>query len=819
MIKNGNIQFWLQISPALIIDNFDNLITYLKQYTFDDESLPNNADYIATIEVMLDMSHAYSDLILKSPHKLPDLDVSYETVIRLLAATILGAYKMHCPANELFLPLINLEIMLTPQISDIEYEKLSRIISQISLGRKIRSMGFTFFQLEKYQFNIAILWRLLLTMTFDTSRPDTGMHVIENKGSVIFRQGMAPVIFAGNVNDFTSKHGKSLFIDIPNMISFMTPSKEDCRTNSFDAIVKSSKAVSRLQDTVKAVRRQLRDYNPADEFIVKITRKRNYSIIAETISRDHNKLSGKLNYQPGTTVGYLKSTFMELLQEGDYVRVSLERSSDEFEFTTADTFENFYLEKASRYPLTKNYAVYEKQLSKYTIFVSADGIRINLYKGTQGKYNDDQYDAFRCAVEDKLPALIHVNDSTGKVYDNRDSVLYGNIDFNGARLESDDEDFFTLDDANRNLLDDFLDDCDDEASHIVAEAALTTETIERLSVSPYLAILMKMRQEGYTDAMTRVKHAAVGLALSKIMDSPECEALFDAEIKAAAIMVQFARGDRPDMFKIEESLLADEHTRCQAALIDTLKEYAPGDAPEHHDDDNRQKVKKLIEASNNLNGILDSQELLAIKRIITRILGVEDEFIATSTTRSYYGVESDTLEFKSSIVFPPTNRRRIQSAVADPSLQKWAIIKTVDGFLNSRSGGDLLLGIRDSGYALGLDNDISELYRRQLIPFKSIDSYRTYVQNIIDYAFEIEQNSSIAPESITRPLISYHIENSLEEIEFLRIKIAPYRKGIVLIKKTHDRPMQIEDSYLRLSGRTVPVTKEMRYRLLKNKDL
>lgn len=816
MPNNTKIQFWLQISPAYVIENFDKLITYLKQYSYDNYNISNNADYISTLDVMLEMSYRYSAAILNSPHKLPVLDESYETVIRLLAATILGADKMNRPANDLIIPLINLEIMLSSQISEKEYEAFSNIISHVAMGSRIKSFGFSLFRLDKNNFSVDILRNLLLQMTFEPIEPVSGLHAVEKNGVLIFKANQTPVIFPGNLENY-SKQEKSMFIEIPQLIRFMTPAKGDYRANSFDSIIRSSKSISRLQDAIKPAPVHLREYNQSDEFIVKVISKRNYSVIAETVSHKHKKLTGKVNCQPGVTVAYKRNLFLELINVGDYIRVNLD-PSEEFAFSTANTFENYYRDKLLSYPLTRKYAVFEKEISKYLVFVTLDGIRINLYNENRDKYNDLQSEALKAAIDYNLPIKIYVNEPYNAVNDKR-NVLYGNVDFNGARMESEeDEDFFSLDDANNNLFLDFLSDSEEDAAHLNNYAPFDTIPVDRLTISPYIAILYKLMQDGFDDSVIRIQNAVVGVALSKIMDSEECVKLFEAEIQAASVMVQFARGEELGSFSAAPPIADLEYFRKQSGLIDSLREYKK-DSNRIPEKDNQQKVRKLIEASNSLEGILDRQELHSIKSIITRILGVEDELKGLSDNRSFYGVENDILEFKSSIVFPPANHRRIQSAIADPMVQKWAIIRTVCGFLNSRSGGDLLLGIKDSGYAAGLGDDIRELYKRQLIPFMSTDAYRTYVQNIIDQSFAIEHSSDVPSASITRQTISYDIEQSQEDVEFLRIKVAPYRNGVVMIKKAKDRPACIEDIYVRLSGRTVPVDKEMRSVLLKNKKV
>ena len=67
--------------------------------------------------------------------------------------------------------------------------------------------------------------------------------------------------------------------------------------------------------------------------------------------------------------------------------------------------------------------------------------------------------------------------------------------------------------------------------------------------------------------------------------------------------------------------------------------------------------------------------------------------------------ESDTLEFKSSLRW---DRRE---ALVNKALEK-VVIKTIVGFLNSKLGGTLLIGVDDEGNAIGVDADYDSLKKK-----------------------------------------------------------------------------------------------------------
>lgn len=98
-----------------------------------------------------------------------------------------------------------------------------------------------------------------------------------------------------------------------------------------------------------------------------------------------------------------------------------------------------------------------------------------------------------------------------------------------------------------------------------------------------------------------------------------------------------------------------------------------------------------------------------------------------STEESDFGNENNTTEFKSSIVFVPSN------SVADIDQQLKTIMKTIAGFLN-KDGGTIYLGVNDSGNVCGIESDLSHLNDSDKDTFEyknNTDSYQLKIQNTI----------------------------------------------------------------------------------------
>lgn len=113
---------------------------------------------------------------------------------------------------------------------------------------------------------------------------------------------------------------------------------------------------------------------------------------------------------------------------------------------------------------------------------------------------------------------------------------------------------------------------------------------------------------------------------------------------------------------------------------------------------------------------LPNVERQLLDRINTEI-GVT---VRTSKLRDW-GIETQSVEFKSSIVYPAGQKHMLPS----PAMQGAVIMQTICGFLNSDEGGTLYLGINKSGGACGVDGDLTYLGTDQ-------DGYGRYLHNMVN---------------------------------------------------------------------------------------
>lgn len=111
-------------------------------------------------------------------------------------------------------------------------------------------------------------------------------------------------------------------------------------------------------------------------------------------------------------------------------------------------------------------------------------------------------------------------------------------------------------------------------------------------------------------------------------------------------------------------------------------------------------VASLVIAYNALRPHNLETERRGIRNKINELLGVETRDVSDL---DYLGEEGAQLEFKSSLVFPPDNNMR-----PDKERQCLRLLQVVCGMMNNSQKAVLMVGVNDSGLAVGLDNDFRE---------------------------------------------------------------------------------------------------------------
>lgn len=164
------------------------------------------------------------------------------------------------------------------------------------------------------------------------------------------------------------------------------------------------------------------------------------------------------------------------------------------------------------------------------------------------------------------------------------------------------------------------------------------------------------------------------------------------------------------------------------------------------------KLSRLMLSYNMADGFgLQEQQ----KSIINKIKSLLNVNIELPTIYSF-GEENQTTEFKTSIVYPPSNNMR-----QDIKQQTFNIMKVICGMVNSY-GGTVYLGVYNTGTAKGLEDDLAYFE-------ESKDKFDLYVRSSIRAALGDQVNASIV---IEHPDAGKHFVYA--------IKVTPSKMPVVL---------------------------------------
>jgi hypothetical protein len=226
-------------------------------------------------------------------------------------------------------------------------------------------------------------------------------------------------------------------------------------------------------------------------------------------------------------------------------------------------------------------------------------------------------------------------------------------------------------------------------------------------------------------------------------------------------LIQFVNGENISAIHLEpeEEYENAKSTLIRLSIIELLKEYGRKENSEKlanaisdFEDTLPQlaRLARLIQTANSMHGTLSDAALNVIRREIIHMLSIETENDADLEADKgiYLGVESGTLEFKTSIVFPAGNNMQ-----PDENSQNMNVMKGICAFLNSTTGGTLYLGVNDQGYVVGVEKDMQNLKTQ------TIDAYMRYVQDVAKKQFGVDALPYLRIESLYGDtVVAIHVE-------------------------------------------------------------
>ncbi|MDE5998301.1 MAG: putative DNA binding domain-containing protein [Muribaculaceae bacterium] len=817
--KNAQPDFWLEIRKEYIIENFEKLLNYIRRYQYNGDKDTGNGEFLNTCRYLVDLAEELSDYsLLRTFISSPEFKLSGSEMIvpdglayRIIVAAIIASQKIGEDKHVLIRHLLNLLVVAQKMPHTDIADDLIYVATNCIRKSPIINLGVTWNDIDNPEtFSpIRVLHNLSHTK-FDFNGGKEALY--EGKGTIVFSENevlAAPV----NKTDFL-KGELSEYLSIGKGIKILLPKSDHMkRPDSVDDIAEGMTFMTRAQSGVKTnICDSIRKYSAGSIIPVRIKSSYGVKVEAETIDKDYEKISGKININLLDSLKYADIfQILSFFNVGRRLFVEYTPENKEFTFELKGGFNQFYFEYANQMRGETLPGIYIGDYSAGTQWLTEDGFVVNV----MGKISKEE---MLEAMEQKIPLTIRINSPkaipgvvliNGTIVD--DLELYG-LEEPIIDMESYQHECFIY------IFSQYIKYCEQTIPNTSPDSQINE--IDGSGVMEISNILM-CHQRLLSDTMARLECLQAALMLSIAAGDYTISAYIRHELEYQISVAKFAAGVSPMSISLAHGPILDgiPEVEKHERIIAMIRNYKEPQIDHYYerittDENIEDTVDGLIDASNRLIGKIDDREISRIKLELARTLDVDDQYRSPDLT-TYYGVESDTLEFKTSAVCPPKNKLKGNTEY-EPETQKWAILKTICGFLNSTSGGDLLLGVRDNGVASGIAHDYYLLYEDRRIPEPNSDRYRTYLKNIIDNSF-IAYKSRAQKKSVTTANITYNIETNNEGLEILRIHVDSYRGDMVHFHPDCHRPEEIQESYIRTSGATVPMSNEVRDQTLLKK--
>lgn len=802
-------QFWLKVRKDYVMDNLNSLISYLSRYTIQEKA-EENLDFTDSLKCMTEIADDIFEQVIKTPiYQEINLEHKHSTIFRLYTAIVLAERKSGITNFKSIIRIASLIARLNLKIS--AHRKLIDIVYAAMRKQSLQNFYVSWADIANDEAFLpgVFVERFLLT-TFAHSTADYASFY-EDRGLFILPKEGCPILSTINLENY--KRYKTANIgtqyNLEGFLKFNILKNEVGRVRDFNSQYLISNTLLSHQDAFKpSSYTGLKEYAVGDSFLVRVLENNGYHIIGETIDPEYRRIKGKIYIKVlfQHTRPHL-DTYIENVNKGDYFRVR-RSGNPECAFEVADELEKYYREYALE---STNQICNAIPFDKYPdgeIWLTEEGVTVAIHKSKMQSLTKQQRNEYREAFENgRTISLLFYSQKANT--DKEEFFQYAEPYFGYGPLVVDGT--YPVEDAYYNFVYDYFNRMAEQAEPILLkEKPQTFVQLENTEALFAIITILSSLTEEALHPEYRLNILTSISFISNMLERDSDAEYWNVQRRYLLQTVNFSANTEVQQLNIPLALSDCKKCAQQEEIIRNLTRYrkkeviSNGMPVETTEIDTLEIVRKLVQASNSLLDIIDMRELNNIKHLISRTLGVEEEYRSILDSRTFYGVENINLEFKSSAVFLP---KIIQGQmVADPDLQKWNIIKAVNSFLNSQAGGDLLIGVNDAGYAVGLDLDLTELTRKHYISTPDFDHYRTYLQTMLDRAFSTSRGSEIFNIDISRSCVQVMLETTEEKVTIIRVKVSPYTKGTAFIVTTN-RPDTYKDAYVRDHGRSIALNK------------
>ncbi len=707
MTTTGKTPLWLDLKKEYVDDNFTKLQGYLR----NGKENKDDAFYDTTLQLF---EERIVDLLKEiSDRRLYDNKIERKSLVTNInmLATFLLAESDSSIAMPAFVAMLNELRQLNPRISDM----LVRIAITRMRFQKVVSLGYTWKDIEKIDTEL-FAYNLCTNVSF--SKPVTTPLVFSRYGTALLTGDGLMLTYENDKDAKRLVSSGADSLDTGLAIKLRTKSADKLKQSKENSVVDMDEftkdfILSQNRNQPKNISKVLRTYSDDQEVVVKVVSSTHRRISVVTVDPKYNQLSGSLAFTRDSIVYYRTDTLYEYFRAGDYLTATI-IDAEKGLFSIEKQLIEFFVEdlrtemEDSGYILAK---VIDEQPS-YTEWLTQWGEAVQI----EGR-SDYHHGNF---------ALISITEyCTGKYY----GLIKGEI-------YDDTTERFNEQSARNDCIRTFAD--------MTKAPVEQQEEDNDLKLSPtLLKILLRMLydyQKSLLKPSDRYRCLANACIMAEMVGDVSAASYITFDRTYLRALIQFVNNEDLKRITLEPD---DEYKNSVEALvkisvIELLKEYGRRDNSERlastiwdFKDKIPQlaKLARLIQTANSMQDFMSGPSLNVIRREIIRTLSIETENDADLEADKgiYLGIESGTLEFKTSIIFPPNNNMQ-----ASEFSQNENVMKGICAFLNSTTGGTLYLGVNDQGYVVGLQSDL------EYLKTTSLDTYKRYVQDVAKKYFGVD---------------------------------------------------------------------------------
>ena len=757
---------WLDLKKEYIDDNFAKLQEYLKSCSINKKK---DSFFAITIDLMRQRVEDLLNTISMRPlyHEEEDRK-KLEFNVGLLATYLLadGDHPLALPAYLAFMGELR---TMTPRWSDniikASFERLRH--------EKVTALGFGWNDLEKigselFAYNASNLVRFGSPLTKPLVLSKYGTAMLTPTGLLLTCQSKSE-------SKKLVKNGANS-LDTGLGVALRTPSSEKLKQsmeNNPMEIDEFANGFIALQEKVqnKPSDIQLKEYDNGDEAIIRIDAiDRNGTMHVTTIDPAYRPILGYITFEKPSIVYYYTSTIHEYFKTGDCLRATI-KDNIKGVFNIEDQLIDFFVQDTKAAEEEDNLFLCKLIDERPNFYGWINSLGIAFFTASVGRYSRGNF------------ALLSVK-GYGK------GAKYGKID---AIIEEDSDDMFDETMARHDCIREFA------TQTVVPDSKKEEEETGELSPTILRLLTSQMfeHQKTLLKPSDRIRFLAIANVMAELVGDTTTSSYLRFARTYLRALIQFVRRESMDSIQLQpdKEYVKAIPTLIRLAVIEILKEYGKKGNSEklsdtiHSFKDNLpilSRLAQLVQTANAMQGTLSEATLNVIRREIIKTLSIETENDADLEADGgiFLGIESGTLEFKTSMVYPSNNHMQ-----PDEYAQNLNVLKGICAFLNSTTGGTLYLGVNDQGMVVGIDNDMKYLN------YHTIDSYMRYVQDTAKKHFGIDTLPYLRIEPLyDNTVVAIHVEPH------------PYR--VVELNNT---------AYLRVNAESREMPEQMRKEMLARK--